>query len=320
MLYIVNFISINSNYLTNMKRNTKNESKPNTKASTKVSTKLSTKASKDVLTPRITELIDFNYPKAPTRPNNAVILEGKFKRKVSQQPRSTERKIFNKIKRLELPNSKRTLIPEMNPQPKITKPNRTCNNSFRFNTESPQFNYISKVDTKIPNKKANPKLFKSSILYNCPQEENITKREYKPTLFEKYTTTTQIYNLPGGVKRIGTELNDDVNKCRSFYDNKSKESYRKKVINNYNSNISCLPGSEINNVSYSYRRYNGKKNEGNELFSKENENYMNNINVSKKKRIVLNPNVLYDAKYFGKNVTEKGRKPGYYNESHFQLC
>ena len=94
----------------------------------------------------------------------------------------------------------------MNPQPKITKPNRTCNNSFRFNTESPQFNYISKVDTKIPNKKANPKLFKSSILYNCPQEENITKREYKPTLFEKYTTTTQIYNLPGGVKRIGTEV------------------------------------------------------------------------------------------------------------------
>ena len=42
--------------------------------------------------------------------------------------------------------------------------------------------------------------------------------------------------------------------------------------------------------------------------------------MSQKRRIVLDPNVLYDSKYFGKNVTEKERKRGYYNESHFQLC
>jgi hypothetical protein len=61
-------------------------------------------------------------------------------------------------------------------------------------------------------------------------------------VYKLYDTTTQIVHLPGGVKRSNTMINDD----NSNNPYKNNESYHTKVLRDYNSNISCLPGSKIN--------------------------------------------------------------------------
>src|SRR5690606_38697217 len=60
--------------------------------------------------------------------------------------------------------------------------------------------------------------------------------------YKKYDHTTQIVSLPGGVKRSGFEINDD-NKPIIRNVNQSNST---KLHRDYNSNITCLPGSMIN--------------------------------------------------------------------------
>lgn len=79
---------------------------------------------------------------------------------------------------------------------------------------------------------------------------------FREVEFKRYDHTTQIVSLPGGVKRTHTEINDNAKEAKI----KVHHSYNTKVIRDYNSNISCLPGSRINNlperpVTHNIRRY-----------------------------------------------------------------
>lgn len=308
-------------------QNNSRREKVNTNTSTKYSTK---KTSENSRRGNPQKLIDFNYQK--TAPKNAqiVTLEGKFKKKVeTNRGKSEERKLFSRIKLLKQVNTYRTLIPELAPPDENRNYSRNSSikksntNTFQFNRESPEFNYISNVNLKVPTKQSNPRLFSSSCFDKGDKDLPQTRTLYKPTLLEKYTKTTQIYSLPGGVKRNENEINDNSIQCRSFCGNKSKESYRHKLLNDYNSNVACLPGCEINPIIIRMRKFNGKKNQENNIFNNTTTNSSsidNSFNISHKKKINLDTR-LNSSSFFGKSVTQRNTPQirGYHNESHFEF-
>jgi len=71
---------------------------------------------------------------------------------------------------------------------------------------------------------------------------NIRNVEYK-----KYDNTTQITNLPGGIKRKDIEITDDKQKLLKKKD-LSLKSFGYKMDKDYKSNISCLPGTMVNSI------------------------------------------------------------------------
>lgn len=301
-----------------MKRAQKIEYLTMTKYNTKTSTKGSTTKSINNNTEKlIKDLMNFNYKKATPKQEQIVILNGKFKRKCPHQTFSEERKIFSAKNILKLPDSKRTINPELNNETsKRTITHATSPTSYRFNTESNEFNYISNVDNKLPRKKSNPRLYKSSCFdFYSPCASS--RRVLKPTLLDKYTKTTQIMNLPGGIKRNDDDINDDEKRIRSMSGNTIRESYRKRVINDHNSNVACLPGCKINTVRSRGRRYNGKKNEDNNIFCIGNKKDVNTISTTTQKKKINN--IVYDSKYFGQTIPERKGKQGYHNESHFKI-
>lgn len=301
--------------------------KMNTKTSAKYSTKKTTENSRRE-NPQ--KLIDFNYQRATPKNDHIVILEGKFKKKVeTSRGKSEERKLFSRVKLLNQINTNRTLIPDLSPPDEKQNCSRNSSikksntNAFQFNKESPEFNYISNVNIKVPTKKSNPKLFSSSCFDKGDKDLPQTRTLYKPTLLEKYTKTTQIYSLPGGVKRNENEINDNGVQCKSFCGNKSKESYQHKLLNDYNSNVACLPGCEINPIILRMRKFNGKKNEGNNIFNNTTTDVPianNSFNISHKKKINLDTH-LNSNSFFGKSVTQRNTPQirGYHNESHFEF-
>ena len=287
--------------------------KYNTKTSTKGSTTKSINNNPEKL---IKDLLNFNYKKATPKQDQIIILNGKFKKKFPHQTFSEERKIFSAKNLLKLPNSKRTINPELNDEPsKRTITHASSPTTYRFNTESSEFNYISNVDNTLPRKKSNPRLYKSSC-FDFYSPIASTRRVAKPTLLDKYTKTTQIMNLPGGVKRSTEDINDDEKRIRSMSGNTMRESYQKRVINDHNSNVACLPGCTINTVSSRGRRFNGKKNEEHNIFCIGNNRKDVNNTYQKKK---INNIIVYDSKYFGHKLPERKGKQGYHNESHFKI-
>ena len=138
---------------------------------------------------------------------------------------------------------------------------------------------------------ADPKMYKSfsfeQIYNNNDNSDNhVNEYVYRPSTrsgqYSSYGKTTQIVNLPGGVKRNANDINDegDVSKIKAI--NKwDKPSYNTKVCKDYKSNVECLPGTgtvvvvdrdtkrrtishkkydcnDIFNVKYDYNKSNGK--------------------------------------------------------------
>ena len=119
--------------------------------------------------------------------------------------------------------------------------------SFRFNTDSSQFNYISDVNDTLPKRRpCNPKVYQSFQLSDQLKPAPY-HRLIKPALFKKYDTTSQIKYLPGCIKRDNNEINDNINMSKKPTE-KRRESYQSKVQHDYRSNVACLPGSAINEM------------------------------------------------------------------------
>ena len=119
--------------------------------------------------------------------------------------------------------------------------------SFRFNTDSSQFNYISDVNDTLPKRRpCNPKVYQSFQLSDQLKPAPY-HRLIQPALFKKYDTTSQIKYLPGCIKRDNNEINDNINMSKKPTE-KRRESYQSKVQHDYRSNVACLPGSAINEM------------------------------------------------------------------------
>lgn len=166
-------------------------------------------------------------------------------------PESKEISKFSRITIKKFPNSNRVLLDDEKTSSESRK--RQGNSSAKFNEESKQFSYISNVDYKIKRRPVSSFSRESYDFQNLNDPKNniktyisesTTRRGNKTTPFDNYSTTTQIANLPGGVKRKNDEIKDDS----SFSQKRIKlsESYKAKIVNDYNTNISCLPGCPYN--------------------------------------------------------------------------
>ena len=116
---------------------------------------------------------------------------------------------------------------------------------------------------------------------------------YREVVYKLYDNTTQIVHLPGGVKRTNKLINDD----NSANPSKHTESYQKKIIRDYNSNICCLPGSTMNEVVQKPLIKN-RKFLTSDIFNSNQDNSYNYFKVSNKK--IENVN-----KFLGQSNDEK---------------
>lgn len=187
-------------------------------------------------------------------------------RHYKSQEETKEIQQFSSMNKHNLPNSKRTLIPSYQPINNQEKINHKAlsyySNKFNSNSVGPDF--IPKEEPPI---QAQRKLA-AQIMQESSQPKNI--RQLKPNiLHRKYVESSQINNIPGPaiMKRFETDkksIEDRNNRVNNYsgrinYGNKNLkrknsylcrnkdiESFQRKVFRDYNSNIACLPGVNIN--------------------------------------------------------------------------
>ena len=116
----------------------------------------------------------------------------------------------------------------------------------------------------------------------------------------KYGATTQIMNLPGGVKRKENEIKDDENLgFKKFnYANCSK------LIKDFKSSIHCLPGKMMNDAEKQKTRVcSAVKYETNDIFN----NKLQNNLVEKKNSVRIRSNLesSKNVKKFVENTKSK---------------
>lgn len=204
----------------------------------------------------------FNYKRAPPKDFEVTALTGKGKKRVPSQSfkESTEEIKYGHKRNVSSlsylsSNSKRTICPYLN-----TEPIKQIKTRDISNKDSKEFSYISLIDLYSNNKKkkTNPRCYQSQCFdYNSkPIKEHFYKGVHTP--YQKFTSTTQIYNLPGGTKRHQNDILDDTLPVKK---NRRSKSFQLKTKNEYNSNVSCLPGVKINPIHHIYRRYSARKNQ-----------------------------------------------------------
>lgn len=112
--------------------------------------------------------------------------------------------------------------------------------------------------------------------------------------YKKYDNTTQIVALPGGIKRNEYEIRDDGKPITS----KNYQSYSTKLNRDFNSNISCLPGSMVRQqVNVEERpRSSVRKFQNSDIF---------NLNTTYNSFKVSNKRVENISKIFGQSNDEK---------------
>lgn len=239
---------------------------------------------------------------------------------------SNEIKKFNRIKLKIFPNSNRVLIPEENKE--IQKQKLHSNSTNKFNSESNQFAYISNVDYNIKKKPMSPY---GRETFSFKQEEgtknnNCTslKRGNKQTPYGSYSTTTQIVNLPGGIKRNDNEIKDD--RRRSLPANrgeeKQRESYKAKIVNDYYTNISCLPGCPYNQRTFYKedvplrKQFNNRSQS--DIFNLKKEQSIQNSNQEQGKRNNLLFNMSHRRIFPEKNNTTSEIKPKSFKKDYYR--
>lgn len=162
---------------------------------------------------------------------------------------SDEIKKFTKITKHRLPNTKRTLQAEYAPSvPLKTGKKRIYEGNYE----------------KIP-----PKLFQRKIrgndnVYNDNfaldnsdnhrylninndtdfyEDLRSKKRQLHPSIYANYKNYSQIIGLPGSRKRNEHEINDDYDFHLKALKSKKQPNFTDKLINDYFSNVTCLPNS-----------------------------------------------------------------------------
>ncbi len=219
-------------------------------------------------------------------------------RQYKQKEETKEIQQFAAMNKYNLPNSKRTLIPSYQP---IN--NQEIINHKAFSYYSNKFNSNSVGPDFIPNEEAPVYMQRKSaaqIMQESAQPRNI--RQLKPNLLhKKYVESSQISNIPGPdiMKRfeINNKLYEDKRHSiaynRTSYENKNLkrknsyicrnndiESFQRKVFRDYNSNIACLPGVNINEKEKmrTLVATNSKKNESHISFGIEENKDNNRVN------------------------------------------
>ena len=183
---------------------------------------------------------------------------------------------------------------------------------------------------------ADPKMYKSfsfeQIYNNNDNSDNhVNEYVYRPSTrsgqYSSYGKTTQIVNLPGGVKRNANDINDDgdVSKIKAI--NKwDKPSYNTKVCKDYKSNVECLPGTGtvvVVDRDTKRRTISNKKYDCNDIFNVKYDYNKSNGKTFKQfcgKRMNMNKrsnnessNDIYQSRF-------QGIKKNYKNYSQSQLC
>ena len=119
--------------------------------------------------------------------------------------------------------------------------------------------------------------------------------------FNKYDRTTQITSLPGGIKRQHHDIRDDSKPIIV----KNHHAHKMKVNLDYNSNVSCLPGKNVNRTQED-KTYNqeSRKHLVSDIFNTNHQttNY-NSFNISNKTK----DNRNYQQSFNEKKVVHDGR-------------
>lgn len=222
------------------------------------------------------------------------------------QKESKEIQKFASFTKQNMPNSKRTIIPAYQPINEKEKIHHKATSfySSKFNTNSVGVDLLPNEEPKVLSKRKTA----GRILQESNPPLNI--RQLKPNrLHQKYMESSQIENIPGPaiMKRVEEEKvnivenksnynkgkkyfkysnnnynsNNNNNKKNSYaLRNNDVESFQRKIIRDYNSNIACLPGVTINQKERTKTLVatNSKKNESHFLLGINNENInVNNI-------------------------------------------
>ena len=260
------------------------------------------------------------------------------------------------------PNTNRTLIPDLAPEPKkITARNsETFTNSLNYNY-NPYNNNYNNLDNNNNNnlyyndeklfqskRRPNSSYYKSTydnsnyhsnydnnnnpISYNNPsfdgfyEDLNSKRRQHADTQFSRYKTTTQIYNLPGGIKRNINEINDDKKllETKPIY-KLEHPSYSIKVYDDYKSNVSCLPNTltKYNEKNVYNNKYinSYKKFENNDIFNRGNpySNVKTNYRLKGKKLYNGRDLFNYESHKMGNIYDNQGIKKYYKNNSQIEF-
>jgi hypothetical protein len=230
-----------------------------------------------------------------------------------------------------------------NPYDTISNP-RDNNNPNSYNTYSITNNNTIPIRDEIfgtKPRRTNPKVYRSfsfEKIYNPNTNENNNDNynEYayrpstRPAQFSSYNKTTQIVNLPGGVKRNINDINDDgdIKNMRSLQ-KWDKPSHNTKIYKDYKSNVACLPGTGTITVldkPVTKRAINQRRYDSNDIFNTRYNSNNNNdytgktfkqysgkrINMSKRSNNESN-NDIYQNRF-------QGIKKNYKNYSQIQLC
>ena len=164
----------------------------------------------------------------------------------------------------------------------------------------------------------------NNVSSNANNSNDNFRRSTKACVYSRYNKTTQIINLPGGVKRNLNEINDD----KRHYEKRplirwdKPTSYSTKIFKDYKSNVACLPGSGTINVPDKEQRrpISTRRFQTNDIFNTEVSERQNDpllysgkkINISKRSNNESTTDI-YQNRF-------QGIKKSYKNYSQIQLC
>jgi len=165
----------------------------------------------------------------------------------------TEADQFRKVNIKNFPNSKRTLVPEListkdSEKWSLPRSKSTLNvkkNEMLYHRNDENKSNILNTQTKVTQHS------KKCFYKKLGEDENFlndTLNKQKSVIkfneYSKYNKSSQITNLPGGIKRGMNEIRDDETYIRKTTHNTGK-SVQRKIESDYKSNITCLPSSTV---------------------------------------------------------------------------
>ena len=109
------------------------------------------------------------------------------------------------------PPSKRVLNPTLIEEKKVIKKNlsqASLVNNGKWNNMMSRTSKEALLCGRIF-RRVNPRTHLSNVFDNQNRTMNTELKHTKSTIFTKYSLTTQIYSLPGGVKRPAKDIKDD---------------------------------------------------------------------------------------------------------------
>ncbi len=198
----------------------------------------------------------FNYQdnKSLLIQNPAIELKGTLNIPVKTLNSNSNESDYNPFRKMNLkilPNTNRTLVTELQevPRSKSSLNLKEPREVTRRVLNDEGVNYTGYINnncgqTKKYSSKCNLDYQKSTV-FKPPNQGPYVKPHIKFNEFSKYSQTTQVTNLPGGEKRLQTDINDDVKYIREKLVKGSGKSTQKKIEKDLNSNVSCLPTSSV---------------------------------------------------------------------------